>query len=235
MNRRDNLKLLLTGTLGTGLIWSACSPDAKQDLYSPHIHKGTVGGRIPEETELDQKLLSETFFSKEEMLKLNVLVDIIIPADEITESASKANVPEFIEFMAKDQPADQTTLRGGMMWLDHQSSERFAKSFLDVSHLERMEIIDDIAWPDKAGKEFESGVMFFNVLRNLTVTGFYTTEIGFKDLGYIGNRPNVWDGVPNEVMDRYGLHLEEKYAGVYLKPEDRSTLASWDDQGNLIA
>jgi hypothetical protein len=235
MNRRENIKLLLTGTLGTGLIWSACSPEAKQDLYSPQLHGGTAGGRSPEETVLDQKLLSETFFTKEEMQKLGVLVDIIIPADEISESASLAKVPDFIEFMAKDQPSYQTPLRGGMMWLDHQADERFAKLFLDLSEEERISIIDDIAWPDKANMEFETGVSFFNVLRNLTVTGYYTTEIGFKDLGYLGNRPNVWDGVPQEVMDRYGLEPEKKYDFIYLKPEDRSTLASWNEQGNLRA
>lgn len=235
MNRRENIKLLLTGSLGTGLIWSACSPEEKQEMYSPRLNGGTVGGRSFEETALDQKLLSETFFSEDEMQKLEILVDIIIPADEISESASQAKVPDFIEFMAKDQPTYQTPLRGGLMWLDHQANERFSKPFLNISTKERMEIIDDIAWPEKASKESATGVRFFNVLRNLTVSGFYTTEIGFKDLGYLGNRPNVWDGVPQEVLDRYGLELEKKYTEIYLKPEDRSTLAAWDEQGNLIA
>ncbi len=54
------------------------------------------------------------------------------------------------------------------------------------------------------------------------------------DIG-LGNRPNVWDGVPQEAMDRYGLEPEKKYAGIYLKPEDRETLVSWDEQGNLLA
>ncbi len=235
MNRRDNLKLLLTGSLGTGLIWSACSPEVKQADLSPKIVGGTAGGRIPEEDERDSKLLSENFFTELEMKKLNLLVDIIIPADEVSESASQAKVPEFIEFMMKDQPANQTVFRGGLMWLDHQADERNSKSFLEISESQRMEIIDDIAWPDKAKKEFETGVKFFNALRNMTVTGFYTTEIGFKDIGYVGNTPNVWEGVPQDVMNQYGLSLEEKYLEVYLKAEDRSTLATWDDQGNLIS
>lgn len=235
MNRRDNLKLLLTGSLGTGLIWSACSPEVKQADLSPRIVGGTAGGRIPEEDDRDSKLLSENFFTELEMKKLNLLVDIIIPADEVSESASQAKVPEFIEFMMKDQPANQTVFRGGLMWLDHQADERNSKSFLEISESQRMEIIDDIAWPDKAKKEFETGVKFFNALRNMTVTGFYTTEIGFKDIGYVGNTPNVWEGVPQDVMNQYGLSLEEKYLEVYLKAEDRSTLATWDDQGNLIS
>lgn len=234
MNRRDNLKLLLTGSLGTGLIWSACTPEVKQAELSPKLLGGTAGGRIREEIDLDAKLLSEDFFTELEMQKLNVLVDIIVPADEISESATQANVPEFIEFMMKDQPSNQTVFRGGLMWLDHQANERNSKSFLEISDSQRMEIIDDIAWPDKASKEFETGVKFFNVLRNMTVTGFYTTEIGFKDIGYAGNTPNVWEGVPQDVMKQYGLSLEEKYLDVYLKAEDRTSVATWDDQGKLI-
>lgn len=234
MNRRDNLKLLLTGSLGTGLIWSACTPEVKQAELSPKLLGGTAGGRIQEEIDLDAKLLSEDFFTELEMQKLNVLVDIIMPADEISESATQAKVPEFIEFMMKDQPSNQTIFRGGLMWLDHQANERNSKSFLEISDSQRMEIIDDIAWPDKASKEFETGVKFFNVLRNMTVTGFYTTDIGFKDIGYVGNTPNVWEGVPQDVMNQYGLSLEEKYVDVYLKAEDRTTVATWDDQGKLI-
>ncbi len=235
MNRRDNLKLLLTGSLGTGLIWSACSPEVKQADLSPKLIGGTAGGRIPEENERDSKLLSENFFAELEMKKLHVLVDIIIPADDISESATQAKVPEFIEFMMKDQPTNQTVFRGGLMWLDHEADERFSKSFMEISESQRMAIIDDIAWPDKAKPEFATGVRFFNVLRNMTVTGFYTSEIGFMDIGYVGNTPNVWEGVPQDVMDQYGFTLEEKYLDVYLKAEDRSTLASWDDQGNLIS
>jgi hypothetical protein len=152
MNRRDNLKLLLTGSLGTGLIWSACSPEVKQADLSPKLVGGTAGGRVPEENERDAKLLSQNFFTDLEMEKLNVLVDIIIPADEVSESASQAKVPEFMEFMMKDQPSNQTVFRGGLMWLDHQADERFSKSFMEISESQRMAIIDDIAWPDKAKK-----------------------------------------------------------------------------------
>jgi hypothetical protein len=233
MNRRENLKLLFTGSLGTGMILTACSPEEKLADLSPKI-MGTPGGRIPEEIALDNALLSEKFFTDQEMEQVKILVDIVLPKDEVSGSASEAKVPEYIEFMMKDQPANQTAFRGGLMWVNLQAYERFSKSFLEISPSQRMEIIEEIAWPDKASKEAEVGVRFFNLLRNMTVSGFYTTEMGFKDMGYVGNTPNVWDGVPQDVMDQLGLSLDEKYLGVYLKPEDRGTLAQWDDQGNLI-
>jgi hypothetical protein len=47
-------------------------------------------------------------------------------------------------------------------------------------------------------------------MRNLTATGFYTSEIGVKDVGYIGNAPTQWKGVPDEVLKQYGLAYTEK-------------------------
>jgi gluconate 2-dehydrogenase gamma chain len=73
-----------------------------------------------------------------------------------------------------------------------------------------MQIVDEIAWPDKAKPEMKRGVAFFNLMRNLTATGFYTSEIGVKDLGYMGNSPNKWNGVPDDVLKQYGLAYTEK-------------------------
>ncbi|MBN7812787.1 gluconate 2-dehydrogenase subunit 3 family protein [Algoriphagus sp. H41] len=234
MNRRENLKLLFTGSLGTGLMLTACSPEEKAADLSPKIG-GTPGGRVPEEIERDNALLADRFFTEQEMALVTILVDIVLPKDAVSGSASEAKVPDYIEFMMKDQPGNQTAFRGGLMWVNLQANERFSKPFTELSESQRMEIIEDIAWPDKAAAGMEPGVKFFNLLRNMTVSGFYTTEMGFKDIGYVGNTPNVWDGVSQEVMDQYGLSLEEKYQSVYLTPEGRGSMATWDDQGNLIS
>lgn len=234
MNRRENLKLLFAGSLGTGLMLTACSPEEKLADLSPKIG-GTPGGRVPEEIDRDNALLADRFLTDQEMAQVKILVDIVIPKDEVSPSASEAMVPDYIEFMLKDQPANQTFFRGGLMWLNHQANERFSMSYNDISQSQRMEIIEEIAWPDKAKVEVASGVRFFNLLRNMTVSGFYTTEFGFKDIGYVGNKPNVWDGVPQDVMDQFGVSLDEKYSSVYLKPEDRGIIPDWDDHGNLIS
>ena len=49
-----------------------------------------------------------------------------------------------------------------------------------------------------------------------------THEIGLKDLGYAGNKPNRWDGVPQEVLDQYGVKYDEKMLRECVK---------WDDAG----
>lgn len=234
MNRRENLKLLFTGSLGTGLLLTACSPEEKAAALSPKI-SGTPGGRVPEEIDRDNSLLADKFFTEKELAMVSILVDIVIPKDSVSGSASDAKVPDYIEFMMKDQPGNQTTFRGGLMWLNIEASERFSKTFVELSESQRMEIIEDIAWPEKAPKGMETGVRFFSLLRSMTISGFYTTEIGFKDIGYVGNTPNVWDGPPQEVLNQYGLALDEKYVNVYLTPEGRGSMTAWDEEGNLIS
>ena len=72
-------------------------------------------------------------------------------------------------------------------------------------HNSRLEIIDDIAYPNKVKPGMEQGVAFFNKMRDLTASGFFTSEIGVKDIGYLGNTPNKWTGVPTDVLKQYGL------------------------------
>jgi hypothetical protein len=101
-------------------------------------------------------------------------------------------------------------MRGGLRWLDLHSIKKFEKSFRDLPEEQRLAIVDSIAYPKKAKPEDKQGVTFFTLMRNLTITGFYTTEIGFKDIGYVGNRPNQWNGVPPEVLKQYDLAYTEK-------------------------
>ena len=81
---------------------------------------------------------------------MRVLVDIIIPKDERSGSATDAGVPEFMDFMMVDQPARQTAMRGGLAWLDRECQNRFDKTFVDCTAAERTAVLDDIAWPPKA-------------------------------------------------------------------------------------
>ena len=211
MKRRDLLKNIALTSVGvattaTGLNANTLQSGQAEELAAAKKKKSKAGpGRTPEEVERDAKLMAETFFTQHEMATIAVLCDIILPADATSGSASQAGVPAFIEFMAKDTPYQQTPLRGGLMWLDNQAMKRFSKKFVACSPAERIQIVDDIAYPEQAKPAMKQGVSFFNLMRDLTMTGFYTTEMGFQDLGYIGNQPNVWQGVPEEVLKQYGL------------------------------
>ncbi len=208
MNRRKSLKTLVLSSVGTGLVLTGCTSEEKKIDKLP----GTEAlYSTPEEIKNLEKIYAEgAFFNQNETKTLTILADIIIPKDDISGSASDAKVVEFIDFMVKDQTHYQTPLRGGLIWLDNYSYAKFQTYFADLNKTQQISIVDEIAYPEKAKKEVQTGVEFFNKLRDLVVTGFYTSEIGYKDIGYIGNRPNQWNGVPDDVLKAHNLAYTEK-------------------------
>jgi hypothetical protein len=139
------------------------------------------------------------------MATITVLGDIIIPKDDRSGSASDAGVPAFIEFIVKDMPDHQLPMRGGLRWLDMQCLSRYNKAFKDCPASQQIEMVDAIAYPDKAAPEMQQGVAFFNRMRNLVASGFFSSKMGIEDIGYVGNQPNQWQGVPPEIIRQYGL------------------------------
>jgi hypothetical protein len=208
MKRRDSLKALALTAISSGVLLQSCDSTKKETVSTPV--KTTGIDRHPFEQVRDEKLLSEKFFEDHEMNTITVLVDIIIPKDETSGSATDAGVHDFIEFIVKDMPRHQLPLRGGLKWLDVQCLKRHNKTFVDCSSEQQLALVDEIAYPEKGKPEMKQGVTFFNLLRDLTATGFFTSEMGLKDLGYAGNKPNQWDGVPQEVLDQYGLRYDER-------------------------
>jgi hypothetical protein len=157
-----------------------------------------------------QEVTSKTYFTPDEMATITILGDIIIPRDEVSGSASDAKVPQFIEFIVKDIPEHQIPMRGGLRWLDMQCLNRFGNPFKDCTQPQQIEVVNDIAYPKKAKPEMAPGVAFFTLMRNLTATGFFTSEMGVKDIGYMGNVPTQWKGVPDDVLKQYGLAYTDK-------------------------
>jgi gluconate 2-dehydrogenase gamma chain len=206
MKRRDLLKNIGLGSAGVLAVGTA---DAQKPAAKAAIIPDVENGRLRHEIIRDNELKAKKFFSIAELATLKILVDIIIPADGKSGSASQAGVPDFIEFIAKDMPQHQTPLRGGLMWLDNVSKSTFGKKFAALTSENRIKIIDLIAYPKKAKPEHSQGVSFFNLVRNLTATGFFTSKIGMEDLGYKGNTPNQWEGVPSEVLAKYNLSYAE--------------------------
>jgi len=212
MKRRESLKYIAAGALASGMLATGCKPSEKKEEVATGEVKSGIH-RYEDELRYEESVAKmPKFFTDHEMATITILGDIIIPKDDVSGSASDAGVPDFIEFTVKDQPRYQTPMRGGLRWLDVYCLKKFNKTFKDCSEKERIEVVDQIAYPERAKDkpELAQGVAFFNLMRDLTCTGFYTSEIGVKDLGYIGNQPNQWNGVPEDVLKQYGLAYTEK-------------------------
>ena len=205
MDRRKSIKAMILGTVSTAVLVEACKSSATT------VAEVNMDDRMQEEKDYLVKVKAQpNFFTEHEMATITLLSDIIIPKDAVSGSATDAKVPEFIEFIVKDMPDHQVPMRGGLKWLDLHSYKKHAKAFTECSSKEQIGIVDEIAYPQKAAPELAQGVSFFNKIRDLVSTGFYTAEIGVKDLGYMGNVPNMWAGVPDEVLKQHGLAYTEK-------------------------
>jgi hypothetical protein len=139
-----------------------------------------------------------------------VLSDLIIPTDEHSGSASSVGVVDFIdEWVSAPYPDCQRArpvVLAGFSWLDDEAARRFGKGFVALDAREQTAICDDICDAARAARARRDAARFFAVYRDLTAAGFYSTPVGRKDLGYIGNVPlQRFDGPPVELLRKLNL------------------------------
>ena len=196
MDRREVLRLLSAAPVAAIVTWTeAEAAQAHQHAEAARRDAARTGVAF-----------EPKFFTSHEWATVHVLVDLIIPRDERSGSATDLGVPEFMDFMMVDQPVRQTAMRGGLAWLDFECEQRFDRVFVDCTPEERAAVLDDISWPQRAKPELSHGAVFFSSFRDLTATGFWTTKAGMEDLQYMGNRfVAEWTGCPDEVLKKLGI------------------------------
>jgi gluconate 2-dehydrogenase gamma chain len=200
ISRRTALQLVGSAPIAAAMAWTPA--EAEQ----AHTHAQQARAAAAKQS----KPYKPKFFTAHEYATVAVLVDLIIPKDERSGSATDAGVPEFMDFMMIDQPLRQTAMRGGLAWVDRECIRRHDKPFIQCSAEQRTGLLDDIAWPQKASKELSHGIAFFNSFRDLTASGFWTTKMGMDDLQYIGNTfVPEWKGCPDEAVKKLGLSPTE--------------------------
>jgi gluconate 2-dehydrogenase gamma chain len=199
MSRRDAVQLLASIPVAALLKWPTADQSRIRELVDDALRGAAEGTPF-----------APKFFTAAEYRTVRILADMIIPRDERSGSATDAAVPEFMDFTMVDRPNSQKWMRDGLAWIDAQSTSRFGKAFADASQSQREAILDDIAWPARASATMSDGVGFFNRFRDLTSTGFWTSEIGVKDLKYRGNvfNPN-WDGCPPAALQKLGVNYSK--------------------------
>jgi gluconate 2-dehydrogenase gamma chain len=195
-DRRTVLRLLAAAPAAAGFTWT----DAEAQQAHHHAQAAQSAAQRT------GAAFKPEFFTPDEYETVRLLVDIIIPKDERSGSATEAGVPEFMDFMMVDQPARQTAMRGGLAWLDRECVTRYEKTFRACTPAERTAVLDDISWPHKARPEVSHGVAFFSAFRDLTASGFWTSRMGIKDIEYLGNvYVPEWTGCPEAVLKKLGV------------------------------
>ena len=143
-------------------------------------------------------------------LTTTALCDLIIPADDVSPAASSVGVVDFIdEWISAPYPqqrADRDIILPGLLWIEAEAQKRFGQPFAGIKEEQRAAIADAICNPSKAAPNLATAAKFFSKFRDLTAGGFYTTPVGMKDIGYVGNVPlERFDGPPPELLRKLGL------------------------------
>ncbi len=145
-------------------------------------------------------------------LKLTAaLADIILPrVSERSPSASELKVPDFIdEWISAPYPEQQRSRRivlEGLAWMDTEAQRRHGQSFVGLTLAESAAVCDDICFLPKVDSRYTQGARFFSHFRSLCLGGYYTTDVGMRDAGYVGNLPMPsFPGPPPEVLKRLGI------------------------------
>jgi hypothetical protein len=219
IDRRELLKLISSAPVAAGFAWT--------DVEAREAHAHAQAARAT--AQRTQTAFKPKFFTAHEYATVRILVDLIIPKDDRSGSATDAGVPEYLDFMMADEPVRQTAMRGGLAWIDRECLRRYDKPFTACAPAERTAVLDDIAWPtprpdpaaaassglaeakggggpQRARPEHTHGTAFFTSFRDLTASGFWTTRMGIDDLQYLGNVGVAeWKGCPEEVVKKLGL------------------------------
>jgi len=189
MNRRALLQLIAAAPMAAAFTWTG-----EEALHASVQARAASAPFTP------------VFFTAHEYETVKILVDLIIPKDARSGSATDAGVPEFMDFILNEQTSRQNAMRGGLAWLNLECHRRYDLDFVACADAQRRAVLDDIAWPRRVKPEVSHGIPFFNSFRDLTASGFYTSKMGIDDLGYQGNTVvPEWTGCPPEVLKMLGL------------------------------
>jgi gluconate 2-dehydrogenase gamma chain len=168
IQRRQMLRIL-----GTAAVAAQFPGFSKWGFACGHV--GNAGLQIKPASYTPQ------FFTAAQYAAVERLTEIIIPTDA-TPGAKEAGVAEFIDFMVASDPDAQYGFRTGLTWLDAYTVESMGKQFMELTLDQQVSLLEPLGFKDKARAGYEAGRRFFAMMREYTVTGFYTSEIGFKEL-----------------------------------------------------
>src|SRR5215212_2827774 len=132
ITRRAALELFAAAPAAAALVWTPV--EAEQ----AHEHATQARAKVP------AARFKPKFFTAHEYATVGVLVDLIIPRDGRSGSATDAGVPPFMDFMMIDQPQRQTAMRGGLALIDRLAMQRVGRRIVTATDAERRQVLDEI-------------------------------------------------------------------------------------------
>lgn len=184
-SRRELLRGIALGALA-----GALSLEAAQHVHRLAAAEGAVAGAYKPKA-----------LTTHEYATLEKLADWIVPADDHSGSATEAGCPAFIDLLASQNSELAAIYTGGIAWLDRAMQQRYEQDFLAAGAKQQSAMLDLIAYRKNETPELAPGIRFFDWARKMVIDAFYTSPLGVKDVGYLGNTAVAKFEVPQEVLD----------------------------------
>ena len=196
ISRRTALQIVTFAPVAAALVWTPA------EAQQAHEHAAAAQAQAAKTA----TAFKPKFFTAHEYATVAVLVDLIIPRDARSGSATDAGVPAFMDFMMIDQPRRQVAMRGGLALIDRLATARVGKTFVNGSDAQRRQLLDEIAYTSNPDPGLSHAIAFFSSFRDLTASGFWSTKMGIADLQYQGNVfVDEWAGCPTAALDKLGV------------------------------
>lgn len=213
LSRRDAIRRIALALTAAG----AGASGALDIASAQHVHKEVKSSKAAA-GDYTPKLLTEHEFQT-----VSKLAELIVPADERSGSAVDAGAPEFIDLLCSQNDDLARIYTSGVGWLDARMRHRYDSTFVEASGEQQTEMLDLLVEAQRGSKEPDvlwdrdyarfhdygmekrsdlgAGVRFFDWVRKMSVDAYYTSAMGIKDLGYIGNEALSEYTVPQEAID----------------------------------
>ena len=196
ISRRTALELIAGAPAAAALVWT--------DVEARQAHEHADAARA--QAAQGATPFKPKFFTAHEYATVVGLVDLIIPRDARSGSATDAGVPPFMDFMMIDQPRRQVAMRGGLALVDRLAIDRVGKRFVNGTDAQRRQVLDEIAYTSNPDRGLSQAIAFFSSFRELTASGFWSTKMGIADLQYQGNVfVSEWNGCPEAALRKLGV------------------------------
>jgi hypothetical protein len=182
ISRRDALKGIAVG-LGTSLPVLSTNALAQQGAS----HDGHNHGQATAKAAEKKAPYKAKFFNAEQMGLIATISELIIPTDDHSPGAIAAEVPEFIDLMISESPAETKKLwTDGLAAVDKLSQEKNSAAFNKATKDQQIALLTEISKNEM--KPQTPTERFFKVIKNMTIDGYYTSKIGIhQELKYKGN------------------------------------------------
>jgi hypothetical protein len=183
LDRRQALRKLAVGGLGaaTSPLWSDKLTELALAHADPHTHAAAAPAAAA--TTWTPKV-----FDAHQNETVVTISELIIPQTD-TPGAKATKVNEFIDLVLSDaQPAERKEFLRGLLWMDTRSKELFGTDFVSSSPQQQTALLTIVSSPGNTSSGDQLGREFFEAIKGMTITGYYTSEVGLKqELGEDGN------------------------------------------------